>query len=387
MADVFEIAEILVAHAVQAHGAEIAIIAYYGSYAKGRASPTSDLDIYYVPDEGKAQSLSSQFVMDDLPYDFWGVPWTLLENIVNGSSGRPWSDAASLIADAEVLYHRSAEDLDRFNALKDRVAELTKPESRSIMVGRALDEFKTTLFQLGQMRVALADADVAGTRWAGLKFVHSAVNCLALANQTYFSKGWGANMPEVLAMPHKPADLAGLISAVLTPQDTEHMLAAADRLAGDVRGILRTAQASISERADAQAVFKDFYYYVFEYKNKVLAACAREDVLAAGSAAFHMQEQICQLMNKIDNGFYGTGFNLLGEYSEGFHKAGFPDLLEPAAQADLVELARRVQQLDEKAQQWLEGHSIALNILGSEEELRRFLNQRDPVRSGRSRRS
>ena len=379
MADVFKIAEILVSHAVQAHGDEIAIVAYYGSQAKGQASPKSDLDIYYVPDEGKAESLSSQFVIHGLPYDFWGVPWTLLENIVNGSSGRAWAVAASLIADAQVLYHRSQEDLDRFNALKARIVELTKPESRSIMVGRALDEFKTTLFQLGQMRFAVAEDDVAGMRWAGRKFVHSAVNCLALANQTYFSKGWGANMEEILAMSLKPADLEGLISAILMPQDTEHMLAAADRLAQEVRGILRTAQASISETAAAQDVFKDFYYYVFEYKNKVLSACERRDAMAADSAAFHLQELICQLMNKIDSGFYGEDFNLLGEYIGGYEKAGFPDLLEPATQGDFEELARRAQQLDEKVKEWFKAHSIALNVLESEEELRRFLNQRDPV--------
>jgi hypothetical protein len=379
MADVFKIAEILVSHAVQAHGGEIAIVAYYGSYARGQASPTSDLDIYYVPDDGRAKSLSSQFVIDGLPYDFWGVGWTFLEDIVNGSSGRPWAVAASLIADTQVLYHRSQEDLDRFNALKARIAELTKPESRSIMVGRALDEFKTTLFQLGQMRFAVADDDVAGIRWAGRKFVHSAVNCLALANQTYFSKGWGANMPEVLAMSQKPADLEGLISAILMPQDAEHMLAAADILAQEVRGILRTAQASISETADAQDVFKDFYYYVFEYRNKVLSACERRDVMAAGSAAFHLQELICQLMNKIDSGFYGEDFNLLGEYIGGYEKAGFPDLLEPATRGDFEALARRAQQLDEKAQEWFKIHSIALNVLESEEELRRFLDQRDPV--------
>jgi hypothetical protein len=379
MPDVFRIAEILISHAVQAHAGEIAIIAYYGSHAKGQASPTSDLDILYVPDEGKAQSLSSQFVIDGLPYDFWGVPWTFLEDIANGSSGRPWAVAASLIADTKVLYHRSQEDLDRFNALKARIAELTKPESRSIMVGRALDEFKTTLFQLGQMRFAVTEDDVAGMRWAGRKFVHSAVNCLALANQTYFSKGWGANMEEILAMSRKPADLEGLINAILMPQEPEHMLAAADRLAQEVRGILRTAQASISETADAQDVFKDFYYYVFEYKNKVLSACERRDVMAADSAAFHLQELICQLMNKIDSGFYGEDFNLLGEYIGGYERAGFPDLLEPATQGDFETLARRAQQLDEQIKEWFKAHSIALNILESEEELRRFLNQRDPV--------
>jgi len=378
MADVFKIAEILVSHAVRAHKDEIALIVYYGSYAKGTASPTSDLDIYYVPDDGKAGSLSSQFIIGGLPYDFWGVPWRMLESIVNGS-GRPWAVAASLVADTKVLYHRSQADLERFNGLKARVAELTQPQSRGIMVGRALEAFKTTLFQLGQMRLAVVEKDGAGMRWAGRKLVHSAINCLALLNQTYFSKGWGANMAEVLAMAQRPADLEGIIHAILMAQDTEQVLAAADRLAQEVRRMLRAAQASVAEPAIAQQVFKDFYFYVFEYMNKVLSACERGDVTAAGSAAFHMQEQICQLMHAVDSGFYGTDFNLLGEYIGGYHEAGFPDLLEPATQGDLETLAQRVRQLDEKAKEWFERHAIPLNILQSEEELRHFLNQRDPV--------
>jgi hypothetical protein len=378
MADVFEIAKILVSHAVRAHSSEIAIIAYYGSYAKGTASPTSDLDIYYVPDDGQAGSLSSQFVIEGLPYDFWGVPWRLLENIVNGS-GRPWAVAASLVVDTEVLYHRSQADLERFNALKARITELTRPESRGIMVGRALETFKTTLFQLGQMRFAAAEGDWVGMRWAGHKLVYSAINCLALVNQTYFSKGWGANMAQVLAMAQRPADLEGLVHAVLTNRDTGQVLAAADRLAQEVRRILRAAQASGSEPAAAADVFKDFYFYVFEYTNKVLSACERGDVIAAGSAAFHMQEQICQLLHEVDSGFHGTDFNLLGEYIGGYVAAGFPDLLEPATQGDLETLAQRVQQLDKRVQEWLGEHSIPLNVLHSEEELRRFLNQRDPA--------
>ncbi len=84
MADVFEIADVLVAHALRAHGDEIAIIACCGFYAKGVASPTSDLDIYYVPDEGKATPLSSQLVLEGLPYDFWPVLTMCLLRVMVG---------------------------------------------------------------------------------------------------------------------------------------------------------------------------------------------------------------------------------------------------------------------------------------------------------------
>jgi hypothetical protein len=343
------------------------------------ASPTSDLDIFYIPDEGKAGSLCSQFIIDGLPYDFWPVSWRLAEDIANARGERPWAVAASLIADAEVLYHRSQRDLDRFCALKARITELTRPESRKMMVERALDEFRNTLFQLGQMRFAAAGDDVAGMRWAGRKFVNSAISCLALVNQTYFSEGWGANLSQVLALPQKPDDLEDLIRAIIVPRDTGRSLSEADRLAKEVRSILRTAQASLAESAEAQDVFADFYFFVFEYKHKVLSACERRDAVAAGYAAFQLQEQICLLMNKVENGFYGADFNLLGEYIGGYEKTGFPDLLESASRGDLVELARQVQRLDERVREWFGSHSIELNILASEAELRRFLNQRDPA--------
>lgn len=70
MTDVFKIADILVSHAKKVHSDDIGIIVFYGSHAKGTATPTSDLDIYYVPDEGKGRSLSTTFILDDLPYDF-----------------------------------------------------------------------------------------------------------------------------------------------------------------------------------------------------------------------------------------------------------------------------------------------------------------------------
>ena len=67
MPDVLRVAEILVSHAVRVHGEDVAIIACYGSRAKGTASASSDLDIFYIPDGGKAGALSSQFVLDGLP--------------------------------------------------------------------------------------------------------------------------------------------------------------------------------------------------------------------------------------------------------------------------------------------------------------------------------
>lgn len=378
MTDVFKIADILISHAKRFHGNEIAIVVYHGSYAIGTATPTSDLDMYYVPDDGKAESLRTTFVIGGLPYEFECMPWKGLENIANAKSRNPWAVSASQVANAKVLYYRSEADLERFNALKARIAELTRPESRAYMVERGLEEFKTTLFQLGQMRLARAQDDGPGLHWAGWQFTCSAVNCLALVNQTYFSKGWGANMPQILAMRQRPADLETRLNGILQPQSPNQVMEQADQLALQVRKTLLAAQASLAEPAQAKEAFVDFYFDVHEYKAKVLSACERGDRLKASAAASALQQWICLLMNKVDKGFYGTDFNLLGEYIEGYQKAGFPDLTVLAAQGDLPALATQVRLLDEKVREWCTSRSVELNVLENEAALLQLLKRRDP---------
>ena len=377
MPDVFKVADILVKYASATHKDDIALIVYSGSYAREQASPTSDLDIFYIPDDGQAQSLSSQFVLDGLPYDFWPMPWSFVEAIAEARGERPWAVAAALIADARVLYSRSPQDLARFNELQQRIADSIKPESHKFMLERALDAFKTTLFQLGQLRLAVSADDIKGVYWAAWNFANSVVNALALANQTYFTKGWGANFSQLGRLTRKPADLEELLTTIVFSSDVDTVLETADRLAHETRQCLVDAQAAIAQPVSPAELFTDFYPFVFEYVQKVLTACAGADKMAAAYAACQLQVEICQYLNQVEPGFYGSEFNLLGEYSSAYTQAGFPDLLESASTGDLKELARRATVLDRAISRWLDEQGIDRNLLKDGHDLRRFLHVRD----------
>lgn len=88
-------------------------------------------------------------------------------------------------------------------------------------------------------------------------------------------------------------------------------------------------------------------------------------------------------MNKVDKGFFGTDFNLLGEYLNGYQKACFHNLTKFATQGDLPALARQVQLLDEKAREWFASRPVELNILESEEALLQLLNRRETPQKNR----
>jgi len=377
MANVFKVADMLISHVRQVHGDDIALVAYYGSYALGKATPSSDLDLYFVSESREAESAFVTFVLDDLPYDFGGKPWGVLEDIANAQAGYDWVVSASQIADAKILYSRSPADRERFEALRGRIAELTRPEGREFMVARALDEFQTTLSHLWQMRQALARNDLPGLHLAGWQFTCKVANCLALVNQTYFAKSWGGNIPYVLDLPQKPADLEALLNGILLPRSPAEAVEHADRLSVELRTTLLEAQASVAKPRTPKEVFHDFYFDVHEYKAKVLSACRHGDAFTAGAAAFALQKFLCELMNKVERGFYGEDFNLLGEYSAGYLAAGFPDLTAAAAQGDLATLAILVQRLNDRVREWFPAHEVDLKILEDEAALRRLLDQKD----------
>lgn len=379
MPDVFAVADVLLAHALAAHAGEIAIVAYYGSHAKGTASDTSDLDLFYVPDEGQAGSLCSQFILDGLPYDFWPVSWSFLEDIAAARGSRPWAVAASLLADAKPLYHRSPADLARFEGLQVQLATLLLPEKQDHMRWQAQEALQPVGFQLAQMQLAVARGDLTGLRWASWEFVNGVANCLALFNQRPFSKGWGANWNEVLALPQQPPDFAALLASIVWAESPAVRLHDATRLATAVRALLHDAQLATAQPRPARDVLADDYFFVHEYTQKVLAACARADRPGACFAAAQLQQEFSSFLNRVSPGFYPGAFNLPGEYDAQYRTAGFPDLLEAAAQGDLAELARRTERFATAVRDWFVANDVPLNIVADAAALRAFLQARDPA--------
>ncbi|MBN2334930.1 nucleotidyltransferase domain-containing protein [Candidatus Bathyarchaeota archaeon] len=374
MSDPFKLAEAFIDHAVEKHGDEIAVIFYYGSYATGTAGADSDLDLVYVPDDVEATaSLYTSFVHRGVGYEFWPMSWSRLERIA--SADEHWPVAAAIIAYGRVLWHRSEADLARFNALKEKVERLRVPESRHLMVGKALDAYKEVLNDLGRLRLEVGGSDVSGARWLAVSVMISCLECLGLANQTYFRKGWGSNHDEVLALKDRPRRLAEYVEALVSKTDLEKLLDAAEGLARDTREVLLGTQRETASPTGIRNELVDYYPGIKEYVNKVKTAALRGDAVKAVVSAGMIQDELTRMLCRGAEGIDHHGFNLPSELRQAYNGRGFPDLM--AAEPTPGALLEAAGKLDEAARRLFSEAGLSLDAVEDVEDLKRLIEERD----------
>ena len=143
MLNVFQVSETLVNHIRSNYPDDIAIIAYYGSYAQGTASKRSDLDFFFIPATSDGYRASIQFILDDISFDFWPISWERAERMASFEEFQ-----TTIIADCKLLYVRSDEDHDRFMKLRDMISTLQQPENTRRLIEKAESELRDVYVHL-----------------------------------------------------------------------------------------------------------------------------------------------------------------------------------------------------------------------------------------------
>lgn len=356
--DVFKIADLLVSRAVATHGEEIDLIAYYGSYAQGTAGADSDLDIFYVPADGKNPPVGRTFLVAGRLFDFWAIGWDTLAGFATGRA-RGWSFAPAIVHHAKLLYARSAEQAARFAALQQQVLDLQKPQARSEMIQRALDKFPAVLAHLGNLRLAIAADDLADARHAGWQMILAVWECLALANQTFGDQGWGHMLEAIPRLQARPDDLEALLVIVGTAVNPTVIANAAEKLALETRQVLRALQNSLTASQAVHEQFANGYPEIKDGLRKIVVACERQRPFAANVAAWFIQYELSLMLNALQNSADYSNFNLYSEFAARYRQLGFPDLMQ-ASGGDLATLAAQARLLDDRLRQWLGAEAVDL---------------------------
>ena len=373
MVDVFKVADLLVSHAVRTHGDEVDLIGYYGSRAQGVAAPESDLDIFYIPADGKSPPVAQTVLIEGMLFDFWPIRWHTMEGFATGQN-RGWSLAPAIVHHAKVLHARSPEQVARLDALKQKVLDLQAPQARPQMIRRATEVFPRVLGALGNLRLAAAGADLADARHAGWQVILAAWECLALANQTLFGRGWRNLVAETPRLAYRPADLEQLITCISTSEDVERIAAAGERLALETRRVLRELQESVPCERAALERFGSAYPEIQDEIGKVLRACQRQEPVAASAAAWSAQYDMSLMLASLRNGVGYSDFNLYSECSGVYRQIGLPDLMGSTC-GDLAGLAEQAGLLDEAIRRWLRSESVSLGEFATVEEFERSLEK------------
>ena len=101
---------------------------------------------------------------------------------------------------------------------------------------------------------------------------------------------------------------------------------------------------------------------------KLLAACRWGDHVAAGAAAWSLQDDVTMMVGQTRQGSGHADFNLYSESASVYRELGFPDLMRFLS-GPLEELADKTVLLDERLRCWLQGHSVDLCEFQTLEEL------------------
>ena len=374
MSDVFAVARLLIDHAVKNCGQEVDIIAYYGSHARGEARDDSDLDIFYIPADGKNPPIGRTFLLDGLLFDFWGINWNVVEGLSTGRI-RGWAFAPALVHHAKILHARSDDQVARLEGLKKQILDLQKPSARPQMIRRALGNFGNIVAHVANLSLAVDQGDLTDARYAGWKVVQSTWECLALANQVFFDRGLAKGLSESDKFKDKPAELDQLIQTITTSPDPGQIFAASERLAMNMRQVLRRVQKSVPSNTTIHKQFRQVYPEMRDIVGKLLAACERGDSIAAHAEAMSLQYDVTLTLDQTTQGVGHGDFNLYSELAALFRELQFPDLLQFTS-GNLEELGAQARLFDERFRRFLSEHSVDLCELDTLDELEQSL-QRD----------
>lgn len=352
MFDVFEVADVIVGDVRRRFPDTVAIVAYYGSYANGTATPRSDLDFFFIPDGPGAAAASRQFIIDGIGFDFWPISWERAGRIASFDEA-----IVSVVADCRVLYSRSQADLDRFEGLRRNIQSMSLPENRELMLGKAVALHKDCFFDLHETDLASRRDDLSATRRSAARLVSTTAQCLALANQTYFKRGMGQNRAELAALSLKPTGLEHLLDVVSGSADCREIHGACEDLAGRTRALLEEEQARLSKRCSFGDAFGGFHEEALSTYNKIRTACARGDRETAFYASISLQREVESAFEACDG---------KGSYA----RSGLPDLAANLDAGNLPALEKTVIEMEAQFREILKSRDVTLNEFTSLEEFK-----------------
>lgn len=371
--NVFEVSNKIIEHVRLHYAEDIAIIAYYGSYAQGTATSRSDLDFFFIPATMKGYEASIQFIVDEISFDFWPISWERAERMASFNDSK-----TTIIADSKLLYVRSDEDEARFLKLRDTISDFQKPENRMKWIEKAELELENVYVHLYKLEKASLSNHTTFYRIEAHAILTNLLQSLALLNQTYFTKGFGKNREQIMSFPLQPANLEKDMSVILHSDRNEDILQACQQLTKETLAIILAEKEKHSGSPSYSDRLKGFYEEFKGGLDKIITACEEKDYDTAFFNTINVQDEVARFLYFAEKGHWPTNLTLHSAYMDAYIRAGLPELIPLLDVNHLSVLQAAVERLSMLLERHLQANGVVINRFHDIEQFAAFLRESQP---------
>lgn len=371
MVDVFAVADIIVKHIKNDYPQDVAIVGYYGSYLQGRATERSDLDFFFIPATPRGRQVECQFIIDGISFDFWPISWERAERM---ATSEDWS--TTIIADCELLYVRSDNDLARFMELRETISTMGS-ESRALdLISKAEAALKDCLITIAKMRLAENAKELSYCRIQAQEIVVNIFKSLGLLNQIYYTRAWGHYREQVMNLRIKPERLDQYLDTIMFSRAPGDIMSACENLVADTLCLITERQNSREERSNYRGRMKGYYEEERGMLNKLLTACEKGHYETVFFVANGVQDGLARILYAAEKGRW-PGVADMGEHRAIYIRYGYPDLVALLDPTDFEPLRLAVLTLMEMLERHLKAEGVSLNQFDSVTAFETFYTNRE----------
>lgn len=270
---------------------DVAIVAYYGSYAQGTQNPNSDIDLFFIPSTDRGYDLANCIIYEGIGIDFFSISWDRAERIANYEE-----NIVSVIADCKLLYSKSEKDKDKFLSLQKTVKSYQKPEKREEMLlkaSKSLEEVYKPIYKINKSK------NISEIRNESFHALVSILQAILMINQTYSKSGWGKNFNQIFSLPIKPVDLELTVEKIILGDSKKMVLNSLTNLFDKTEKIIRNEINKTKKKKTYAEIFTNFYEELKSTFLKVKTACEKDQVEIAFCSAAILQDEVRWCIQQI----------------------------------------------------------------------------------------
>jgi len=346
---------------------DIALAAYYGSYATGTFNEKSDIDIFFIPKTERGWKMGDCFIFQDIGIDIFPISWDRVESISDFDES-----ICSVIADCKIFFSSSTPDLAKFKGFQKKIKYYMQIENKAFLLNKAVDKFQKIYKILYRMEKSVVLKDSAFMTYKH-EFMIALFEVYAHLNQRYFKSGWGKNLNEIFNFKRLPAEFEKNINILLEGKDVSNVISCCKSLIEDTEEILKVDMEKSFIPKKAEEVFNGYYEEIKSTFNKIIVACDNNDYELAFFTATHLQTEITKLLVLQATSFWNPpvlDYNALDRF---YSAQKFPDILSKLNRENLSELQVVVSELEQKFVSFLKNNGITFKSFESFESYQQYL--------------